>query len=150
MNIGEASRASGVSSKMIRYYEQTGLIPKAARRDSGYRDYDDADIHRLRFIRSARDLGFAVDQIGELLALWSDRERASADVKMLALAHVDALKQKQAEIAAMIATLEKLASRCHGDDRPDCPIIEGLAENDGDAPVKARPHRFGKVGEMRT
>ncbi|OQM73914.1 Cu(I)-responsive transcriptional regulator [Manganibacter manganicus] len=150
MNIGQASRASGVSSKMIRYYEQTGLIPKAARQDSGYRDYDEADIHRLRFIRSARDLGFTVEQIGELLALWSDRERASADVKALALGHVDALKQKQAEIAAMIATLENLAKRCHGDDRPDCPIIEGLAENDGDLTAKARPRRFGKVDELRT
>ena len=150
MNIGEASQASGVSSKMIRYYEQTGLIPKASRRDSGYRDYDDADIHRLRFIRGARDLGFTVEQIGELLALWSDRERASADVKMLALAHVDALKQKQAEISAMIATLENLAKRCHGDDRPDCPIIEGLAESDGGLPPRTTPRRFGKIGELRT
>jgi len=150
LNIGEASQASGVSSKMIRYYEQTGLIPKASRRDSGYRDYDDADIHRLRFIRGARDLGFTVEQIGELLALWSDRERASADVKMLALAHVDALKQKQAEISAMIATLENLAKRCHGDDRPDCPIIEGLAESDGGLPPRTTPRRFGKIGELRT
>lgn len=149
MNIGQASRASGVSSKMIRYYEQTGLIPKAARRDSGYRDYDDTDVHRLRFIRSARDLGFTVEQIGELLALWSDRTRASADVKALALDHVDALKQKQAEIAAMISTLENLAKRCHGDDRPDCPIIEGLAENESGLSARARPRRFGKVGELR-
>ncbi len=149
MNIGEASQASGVSSKMIRYYEQTGIIPKAARRDSGYRDYDDADVHRLRFIRSARDLGFTVEQIGDLLALWSDRQRASADVKSLALGHVDALKQKQAEIAAMIATLENLAKRCHGDDRPDCPIIEGLAENGDGVPVGAKPRRFGKLDELR-
>ncbi|MFC3631743.1 Cu(I)-responsive transcriptional regulator [Paracoccus angustae] len=149
MNIGQASEASGVSAKMIRYYEQTGLIPRAARRDSGYRDYDDADVHRLRFIRGARDLGFTVEQIGDLLALWSDRERASADVKALALGHVDALKQKQAEIAAMIATLENLASRCHGDDQPDCPIIEGLAESDGGQTGKAKPRRFGKVDELR-
>lgn len=148
MNIGAAARASGVSAKMIRYYEQTGLIPKAARRDSGYRDYDAADIHRLRFIRSARDLGFTVEQIGELLTLWSDRDRASADVKALALGHVGALKQKQAEIAAMIATLENLAQRCHGDDRPDCPIIGGLAENDS-PPAKATPRRFGKMGDLR-
>ncbi|HHX89507.1 MAG TPA: Cu(I)-responsive transcriptional regulator [Paracoccus sp.] len=149
MNIGQASEASGVSSKMIRYYEQTGLIPKAARRDSGYRDYDDADIHRLRFIRGARDLGFTVEQIGELLALWSDRERASADVKALALGHVDMLKQKRAEIEGMIATLENLAKRCHGDDRPDCPIIEGLAEHDGRPSTKTKPRRFGKVDELR-
>lgn len=149
MNIGQASEASGVSSKMIRYYEQTGLIPRAARRDSGYRDYNNADVHRLRFIRGARDLGFTVEQIGDLLALWSDRERASSDVKALALGHVDALKQKQAEIAAMIATLENLAKRCYGDDRPDCPIIEGLAENDGSQAGKTKPRRFGKVDELR-
>lgn len=146
MNIGQAARASGVSAKMIRYYEKTGLIPEAARKNSGYRDYDDADIHRLRFIRSARDLGFVVEQIGDLLALWSDRKRASSDVKRLALAHVEVLKKKQAEIAAMIATLENLAGRCHGDDRPDCPIIEGLAENIGDRTLQTRPHRFGKTG----
>lgn len=150
MNIGQASEASGVSAKMIRYYEQTGLIPKAARRGSGYRDYDVADVHRLRFIRSARDLGFTVEQIGDLLALWGNRHRASADVKALALGHVDALKQKQAEIAAMIATLENLANRCHGDDRPDCPIIEGLAQNDGCHSAKAKPRRFGKLDELRT
>ncbi len=134
---------------MIRYYEQAGLIPKAARQDSGYRDYDEADVYRLCFIRSARDLGFTVEQIGELLALWSDRQRASADVKALALGHVDALKQKQAEIVAMIATLEDLAKRCHGDGRPDCPIIEGLAESDGTLTAKAKPRRFGKVDELR-
>lgn len=131
MNIGQASRASGVSAKMIRYYEQTGLIPKAARRDSGYRDYDQSDVYRLHFIRRARDLGFTVEQIGDLLALWSDRERSSADVKSLALGHVERLKAKQVELSQMIDTLETLARDCHGDDRPDCPIIEGLAEGEG-------------------
>ena len=148
MNIGNAAKMSGVSTKMIRYYEQTGLIPKAARHDSGYRDYDDADVHRLRFIRRARDLGFTVEQIGELLGLWSDRTRASADVKQFALGHIERLRGKMAEIEAMVRTLETLADHCHGDDRPDCPIIEGLAEED-DAPSRLErrePRRFGKPG----
>lgn len=148
MNIGNAAKMSGVSTKMIRYYEQTGLIPKAARHDSGYRDYDDADVHRLRFIRRARDLGFTVEQIGELLGLWSDRTRASADVKQFALGHIERLRGKMAEIEAMVRTLETLADHCHGDDRPDCPIIEGLAEED-DAPPRLEPReprRFGKPG----
>ena len=149
MNIGQAGRASGVSAKMIRYYEDTGLIPKAARRDSGYRDYDDADVHRLRFIRRARDLGFTVEQIGELLALWSDQGRASADVKALALGHVKALEAKMAQVEAMIGTLQTLAESCHGDNRPNCPIIEGLAHSVGAVPeiAKAGPPRFGKLGE---
>ncbi|HSM53261.1 MAG TPA: Cu(I)-responsive transcriptional regulator [Erythrobacter sp.] len=150
MNIGQASRASGVSTKMIRYYEQTGLIPRAARRDSGYRDYDKSDVHRLHFIRRARDLGFTVEQIGELLALWSDRERSSADVKSLALGHVERLRAKQVELEQMIDTLETLARDCHGDDRPDCPIIEGLAEGEGvhcSAAMREAP-RFGVTGRL--
>lgn len=148
MNIGRAAKISGVSPKMIRYYEQTGLIPKVARQDSGYRDYDDADVHRLRFIRRARDLGFTVEQIGELLGLWSDRSRASADVKAFALEHIERLKEKMAEIEAMVRTLESLADHCHGDDRPECPIIEGLAEEDGDSlrPKRREPQRFGRQG----
>lgn len=150
MNIGQAARASGVSTKMIRYYEQTGLIPTVARRDSGYRDYDDSDVHRLRFIRRARDLGFTVEQIGELLALWTDRHRASADVKSLAFDHMQRLKEKKTEIEQMIATLEALAQSCNGDDRPDCPIIEGLAEPGAvPAPLRTRkPAHFGKAGEL--
>ena len=151
MNIGEASKASGVSAKMIRYYEEIGLVPKAARRDSGYRDYDEPDLHRLRFIRRARDLGFSVEEIGELLGLWSDRSRASADVKALALGHVEALRQKMAEIQGMITTLEGLAHSCHGDHRPDCPIIEELAsstEAASPAKTKAAPRRFGQPGEL--
>lgn len=148
MNIGQAAKASGVSPKMIRYYEQTGLIPRAARRDSGYRDYDDADVHRLRFIRRARDLGLTVEQIGRLLALWSDRERVSADVKALTLGHVDALRREVAETEGIIATLETLAGSCQGDDRPDCPIIEGLAESTCGPPSKAKPRRFGKVDKL--
>lgn len=148
MNIGQAAKASGVSAKMIRYYEQSGLIPRAARRDTGYRDYDVPDIHRLRFIRRARDLGFTVEQIGELLALWSDRGRASADVKALALGHVEALRTKVAEIEGMITTLETLATNCHGDDRPDCPILAGLEQGTGLPLPKPLPRRFGKAGAV--
>lgn len=151
MNIGEAAEASGVSAKMIRYYEQIGLTPAVARSENGYRVYHSPDIQRLRFIRRARNLGFTVEQMRELLALWSDRSRASADVKTLALGHIETLKQKLGEIEGMIATLENLAANCHGDDRPDCPIIEGLAEEpseSGDRPT-ITPRRFGKVGDLR-
>ena len=146
MNIGQAGEASGVSPKMIRYYETIGLVPKAARRESGYRDYADTDVHRLRFIRRARDLGFTVDQIGDLLALWSDQHRASADVKLIALDHVEALRAKRAEIDGMIDTLETLAQSCHGDARPDCPIIGGLEQGLAAPLPKPAPRRFGKIG----
>jgi MerR family transcriptional regulator, copper efflux regulator len=126
VNIGQASKASGVSQRMIRHYEGIGLIPKAARRDSGYRDYDESDIHTLRFIRRARDLGFPVAEIGKLLALWQDRSRASADVKALATARAEELRRKELEIQAMRRSLETLARTCHGDDRPDCPILDDL------------------------
>lgn len=128
MNIGQAAKTSGVSAKMIRYYESIGLIPAAARSDAGYRRYTDQDIHTLRFIRRARDLGFTVDGIAQLLALWRDRSRASADVKALALTHVATLNAKAAELRAMAKTLQHLAEHCHGNDRPECPIIEELAE----------------------
>lgn len=132
MNIGQASKASGISQRMIRHYEGIGLIPKAARRESGYRDYDERDVHTLRFIGRARDLGFPIEEIGKLLALWQDRSRASADVKELALARAEELKRKAAELEAMRRTLERLAASCHGDDRPDCPILDDLALS-GDA-----------------
>ena len=131
MNIGQASKKSGVSQRMIRHYEGIGLIPKAARRDSGYRDYDDRDVHTLRFIRRARDLGFPIEEIGKLLALWQDRGRASADVKALALSRAAELKRKARELDAMRKSLEHLAAHCHGDDRPDCPILIGL-EGEGE------------------
>ena len=127
MKIGEASTQSGVSQRMIRHYEAIGLIGKAARRDSGYRDYDERDVHTLRFIRRARDLGFAIEEIGRQLALWQDRSRASSDVKALALARAEELKRKELEIQAMRRSLEQLARTCHGDGRPDCPILEDLA-----------------------
>ena len=126
MNIGQASKKSGVSQRMIRHYESIGLIPKAARRDSGYRDYDERDVHTLRFIRRARDLGFPIDEIGQLLALWQDRSRASGDVKAIATARAEELKRKEKELNSMRRALEQLAKTCHGDNQPDCPILGGL------------------------
>jgi len=127
MNIGHASKASGVSQRMIRHYEKIGLIPAAARRDSGYRDYSDADVHRLRFIANARDLGFPIEEIRKLLDLWSDRGRASSEVKALAESRAADLGRKADALQAMRYALLDLATRCHGDDRPDCPIIAQLA-----------------------
>ncbi|HTS84084.1 MAG TPA: Cu(I)-responsive transcriptional regulator [Usitatibacter sp.] len=127
LTIGEAAEASGVSAKMIRHYEETGLIPKAARSPSGYRHYRHSDIHVLRFVRRGRELGFSMKEIGALLGLWNNRRRASADVKRLAMKHVDDLDQRIAEMQAMKRTLERLASHCHGDHRPDCPILDDLA-----------------------
>jgi Cu(I)-responsive transcriptional regulator len=126
-NIGEAAAATGVSAKMIRDYEKLGLIPAADRSFAGYRLYADADLHRLRFIRRARTLGFSMKQIAELMALWNDRGRPSAKVKQLALAHVGELDAKIAELQAMQRTLRALASNCQGDARPDCPILDDLA-----------------------
>ncbi len=128
MNIGQAAKLSGVSAKMIRYYEQVGLIPQASRSEAGYRTYSLPDVHSLRFIRRSRDLGFSVKQISALLVLWYDRDRASADVKAMALAHVAELQAKIAELQAMAQTLNHLADHCHGNDRPDCPILAELAE----------------------
>jgi len=126
MNIGEAARASGVSAKMIRYYESIGLIPAAARSAAGYRHYGARELQILRFVRRARDLGVPVAVIEELLALWSDQHRHSSDVKRLALDHVATLERKIAEMQAMADTLRHLAAACSGSDRPDCPILEDL------------------------
>lgn len=126
MKIGEASAASGISERMIRHYEKIGLVPAAARRDSGYRDYDERDLYTLRFIGRARDLGFSLEEIRRLLELWQDRSRASADVKALALARVAELKRKELQLHEMRRSLEHLAASCHGDDRPECPILGGL------------------------
>ena len=126
MNIGQASKASGISAKMIRYYETIGLVPRAERTDSGYRDYAPADIHRLRFIRRARDLGFSFDQVRELLKLWSDKRRSSANVKAVALEHITELESRATELKQMIKTLKHLADACEGNNRPNCPIIDGL------------------------
>ena len=127
MNIGEAAKASGVSAKMIRHYEEVGLLPPAERTESGYRLYRNADVHTLCFIRHARDLGFAIPVIGELVGLWQNRRRSSRVVKAVAQAHIADLEQKAKDILAMKATLEHLVHCCNGDDRPDCPIIEQLA-----------------------
>ena len=128
INIGQAARLSGVSAKMIRHYEEVGLIPAVSRTESGYRQYSEAEVHSLRFIRHARDLGFSIAQIGELVGLWQNRRRSSSRVKALALAHVRELERKVASLQAMKETLEHLAHCCHGDDRPECPILDRLAD----------------------
>ena len=127
MNIGEAAKASGVNSKLIRHYETLGIIPKAARSDSGYRIYSDSDVHILRFVRHARNLGFSMKEIKKLVGLWRNRSRASAEVKQLALSHIAQLEQKIAELQSMSRALQDLAKSCHGDKRPHCPIIDELA-----------------------
>ena len=126
MNIGEAARASGVSAKMIRYYEESGLIPPAGRTGSGYRTYGPKEVQILRFVRRARDLGFPMEKVAALLALWRDRDRASSDVKHMAEAQIAALEDRIREMQQMKLTLEHLALSCAGDDRPDCPILDDL------------------------
>ncbi|GLU30183.1 Cu(I)-responsive transcriptional regulator [Trinickia caryophylli] len=133
MNIGEAARASGVTAKMIRYYESVGLLAPRARTEAGYRVYGTPEVHTLRFIRQARRLGFLVDDIRKLLALWQDRSRASAEVKTIALGHVAELDRRIAELTEMRDTLAHLAAHCGGDERPDCPILERLAGSEGPA-----------------
>jgi len=128
MNIGEAARASGVSAKMIRYYESIDLIPPATRGANGYRHYAEQDVHTLRFVRRARALGFSMADIEQLVRLWRDRNRSSADVKTIAEGHMAALSARIEEMEAMRRTLEELAEHCHGDARPECPILEDLAE----------------------
>jgi MerR family copper efflux transcriptional regulator len=126
VTIHEASRVSGVSAKMIRHYEQIGLIAPPARTENRYRHYAERDLHELGFIRRARDLGFSMDDIRHLLALWRDRSRSSAEVKAIALRHIAELEQKAAALHAMSETLKHLAAHCHGDNRPDCPILDAL------------------------
>lgn len=127
MQISDAARATGVTAKMIRHYESIGLIPSAARRSSNYRDYAHEDIHRLGFVRRARDLGFSLNEIRDLLRLWEDRDRTSADVKALTKKHVAHLDAKITLLREMRDTLDTLANACDGDHRPHCPIIESLA-----------------------
>jgi MerR family transcriptional regulator, copper efflux regulator len=128
-NIGEASEGSGISAKMIRHYEEVGLIPPASRTISGYRTYNHRDLHMLRFIKHSRDLGFSIKQIGDLLSLWRDQNRPSSKVKSMAIEHIGMLDRKIQELSAMKSELIHLASCCNGDTRPDCPILDGLAQN---------------------
>ena len=141
MNIGEASEQSGVPAKMIRYYEETGLVRKPERSSGGYRQYGEADVHTLRFIRRARDLGFSFERIRELLKLWSDRRRSSHEVKKIALAHVSALEADIAKLTGLRDVLRHLAGKCHGDDRPDCPILDNLG---GDPASDRRSNASGR------
>lgn len=143
MNIGDAANRSGVSAKMIRYYERIGLIPTASRTASGYREYEPRDVHMLRFIARARDLGFSVAEITELLDLWRDKDRRSADVKALAQARVRDLRHKIAHLQDMADTLEELANACAGNERPNCPILQRLEtlDTDDDLLSRRRPER---------
>ncbi len=150
MNIGQAAAASGVSAKMIRYYESIGLMPKTVRTEAGYRVYSDNDVHVLRFIRRARDLGFSVEQIFDLVSLWRDRERESKDVKTIALEHVAVLERKITELQEMANTLKHLARHCHGDGRPGCPIIEELASDSPAPPPAKAASKFGALGKTST
>lgn len=127
MNIGQAARRSGLSAKMIRYYESIGLLKPALRSDSGYRLYQQEDLHSLAFIKRSRDLGFSLEEVARLLTLWQDRQRASADVKALASQHIDDLNRRIEELVSLRDTLSELVAHCQGDDRPDCPILKDLA-----------------------
>lgn len=126
MNVGQAARRSGLPAKTIRYYEDIGLI-RPARAGNGYRDYSDADVHRLSFLQRARGLGFSIEECRQLMALYGDRSRASHDVREIALSHVAAIDERMRELQGMRATLEKLIHACHGDDRPECPILDDIA-----------------------
>jgi Cu(I)-responsive transcriptional regulator len=133
MNIGQVAEASGVSAKMIRHYEEIGVIPKISRTLSGYRQYSETDVHLLRFVRQARDLGFSMEQIKTLVGLWRNKRRKSSDVKRLAQEHVSELETKILKLQAMVKTLRHLSHQCHGDERPDCPIL-GELENENERP----------------
>ena len=127
-NIGEAAKRSNVTAKMIRHYESLGLLRQARRTDAGYRLYDEADIHTLKFIRRSRDLGFSIKEIQQLVSLWQNRRRASSEVRRIAQTHIEALETKIDELQAMRRTLQQLVHNCHGDARPDCPILDDLAD----------------------
>lgn len=127
LTIGRIARRTGVPAKTIRYYEETGLIPRAARAINGYRLYDERSAEILRFVKRARDLGFPVEEVAELLALWRDSRRSSADVKAVATRHIARVRKKLSEMEGLLRTLQSLVRHCHGDERPDCPILDDLA-----------------------
>ena len=129
MNIGQVAKVSGINAKLIRHYESIGIIPKASRSDSGYRVYSDADVHVLTFVKRARILGFSMKEIKKLLGLWRNRSRASKEVKSLAFKHIEEMESKIKSLQEMVKTLKHLSNHCHGDSRPDCPIIDDLASN---------------------
>lgn len=127
MNIGEAAKISGVNAKLIRHYESIGIIPKASRSDAGYRTYSDTEVHILSFVKRSRNLGFSMKEIKKLVNLWRNKGRASSEVKNLATKHIDEMEQKIFDLQSMVKTLKHLAKTCHGDNRPDCPILNDLA-----------------------
>ncbi len=141
MNIGTAAAASGVNSKMIRHYEAIGLLRPPPRPRNDYRDYGEREIHELRFVRRARRLGFSIEEIAALLALWRDKDRPSREVKRLADRHLADLEQRIVEMQGMATTLRKLVRSCHGDDRPDCPILDDLALGEGGIRRAEAPNR---------
>jgi Cu(I)-responsive transcriptional regulator len=142
MQIGDAAEASGISAKMIRYYEEIGLIPLPKRRDSGYRIYEDSDVHRLRFVQRARELGFPVERIRELLQLWNDHRRPSREVKRVALEHIADMNEQIRRMRELVGTLKHFADACEGDSRPHCPILDELAGNGAGAREKPQRHRM--------
>jgi MerR family copper efflux transcriptional regulator len=151
MNIGQAAKASGVSAKMLRYYESVGLLPAAGRTEAGYRVYSERDVGTLRFVRRARDLGMPLDRIKQLIGLWQDEDRASADVKQVATEHVAELRAKIAELTKMCEALERMADACHGDHRPDCPILDEISDGSHHAiahhEAAGEKHRRSPVGK---
>jgi len=127
VNIGEAAKISGVNAKLIRHYESIGIIPKASRSDAGYRTYTETDVHILSFVKRSRNMGFSMKEIKKLVSLWRNKTRASSEVKNLAIKHIEEMEQKILELQSMVQTLKHLAKNCHGDGRPDCPILNDLA-----------------------
>jgi len=142
MNIGEAARRAGINAKRVRHYETIGLLPKAARSNANYRSYSETDVHTLRFIRQARDLGFAIEDIRALLGLWRNRRRPSREVRKLVERHASELRTRIVDLEAILGSLEHLAHHCHGDERPDCPILDNLSgDHPGTAGARMRPNR---------